>query len=93
MDWNLAGFGLLLGPDFHSLTHRPVPAIMPHTLPSSRTLQCWRTGQLGATNSVCLHLRSVAEAVNGLKYGTDMGALVWDGAAGHRSRLMETAGL
>ena len=35
----------------------------------------------------------IAEAVNGLKYGTDVGALVWDGAAGHRSRLMETAGL
>ena len=35
----------------------------------------------------------IAEAVNGLRDGTDMGALVWDGAAGHRSRLVETAGL
>ena len=35
----------------------------------------------------------IAEVVNGLKHGTEVEALVWDGAAGHRSRLMETAGL
>ena len=34
-----------------------------------------------------------AEAVNGLKHGTKVGALVWDGARGHRSRLMEVVGL
>ena len=28
----------------------------------------------------------IAEAVNGLKYGTDVGALVWDGAAGQSPR-------
>ena len=26
----------------------------------------------------------IAAAVNGLKQGTDVGALVWDGARGHR---------
>ena len=35
----------------------------------------------------------IAEAVNGLKQGTDMEALVWDGARGHRSRLVEVVGL
>ena len=35
----------------------------------------------------------IAAAVNGLKQGTDVGALVWDGARGHRSRLVETVGL
>ena len=33
--------------------------------------------------------RRIAEAVNGLKQGTDMEALVWDDAGGHRSRLVE----
>ena len=35
----------------------------------------------------------IAAAVNGLKRGTDMEALVWDGARGHRSRLVEAVGL
>ena len=35
----------------------------------------------------------IAEAVNGLKHGTDMEAIVWDGACGHRSRLVQTVGL
>lgn len=35
----------------------------------------------------------IAAAVNGLKRGTDMEALVWDGARGHRSRLVEVVGL
>ena len=34
-----------------------------------------------------------AAAVNGLKHGTEVEALVWDGAQGHRSRLLETVGL
>ena len=35
----------------------------------------------------------IAAAVNGLKQGTDVGALVWDGARGNRSRLVEAVGL
>ena len=35
----------------------------------------------------------LAEVVNGLKRGTDVGAVVWDGARGHRSRAVEAAGL
>ena len=35
----------------------------------------------------------IAAAVNGLKQQTDMGALVWDGARGHRSKLVESVGL
>ena len=35
----------------------------------------------------------IAEAVNGLRHGTDVGALVWDGARGHRSRLVDVVGL
>ena len=35
----------------------------------------------------------IAAAVNGLKQGTEVEALVWDGARGHRSRLVETVGL
>ena len=35
----------------------------------------------------------IAAAVNGLKRGTAVEALVWDGARGHRSRLVETVGL
>ena len=35
----------------------------------------------------------IAAAVNGLKRGTDVEDLVWDGARGHRSRLVETVGL
>ncbi len=35
----------------------------------------------------------IAAAVNGLKRGTDMEALVWDGARGHRSRLVEAVAL
>ena len=32
----------------------------------------------------------IAAAVNGLKHQTDVGALVWDGARGHRSELVES---
>ena len=32
-------------------------------------------------------------AVNGLKHQTDVGALVWDGARGHRSELVESVGV
>ena len=35
----------------------------------------------------------IAAAVNGLKHQTDAGALVWDGAGGHRSELVESVGL
>ena len=35
----------------------------------------------------------IAEAVNGLKYGTEVEAPVWAGARGHRSRLVEVVGL
>ena len=35
----------------------------------------------------------IAEAVNGLKHGTEVEALVWDGARGHRSLLVEAVGL
>ena len=35
----------------------------------------------------------IAAAVNGLKHQTDAGALVWDGARGHRSELVESVGL
>ena len=35
----------------------------------------------------------IAEAVNGLRQGTEVEALVWDGARGHRSRLVEVVGL
>lgn len=35
----------------------------------------------------------IAAAVNGLKRGTEVEALVWDGARGHRSRLVEVVGL
>ena len=38
--------------------------------------------------SVC-----IAEAINGLKHGTEVETLVWDGARGHRSWLVETVGL
>ena len=31
----------------------------------------------------------MAAAVNGLKHGTEVEALVWDGARGHRSLLVE----
>ena len=32
-------------------------------------------------------------AVNGLKQGSEVEALVWDGAHGHRNRLVEVVGL
>ena len=35
----------------------------------------------------------IAEAVNGLRQRTDVEALVWDGARGHRSRLVEVVGM
>ena len=35
----------------------------------------------------------IAAAVNDLKHQTDVGALVWDGARGHRSKLVESVGL
>ena len=35
----------------------------------------------------------IAAAVNGLKQGAEVEALVWDGARGHRSQLVETVGL
>ena len=35
----------------------------------------------------------IAEAVNGLKHGSVVEALVWDGARGHRGRLVEVVGL
>lgn len=35
----------------------------------------------------------IAAAVNGLKHRTDVEALVWDGARGHRSELVESVGL
>ena len=35
----------------------------------------------------------IVAAVNGLKHGTEVEALVWDGAQGHRSRQVEAVGL
>ena len=35
----------------------------------------------------------IAAAVNGLKQQTDLGALVWDGARGHHSKLVDSVGL
>lgn len=35
----------------------------------------------------------IAAAVNGLRQQTNVGALVWDGARGHRSELVESMGL
>ena len=36
---------------------------------------------------------SIAAAVNGLKHHSDIAALVWDGARGHRAELVEGIGL
>ena len=36
---------------------------------------------------------SIAAAVNGLKHHSDIAALVWDGARGHRAGLVEGVGL
>lgn len=36
---------------------------------------------------------SIAAAVNGLKHHSDIAALVWDGARGHRAELVEGMGL
>ena len=49
-----------------------------------RLLWSW----IDSMKSVC-----IAEAINGLKHGTEVEALVWDGARGHRSWLVETVGL
>ena len=36
---------------------------------------------------------SIAEAVNGFKHHSDIEALVWDGARGHRSEVVRSVGL
>ena len=36
---------------------------------------------------------AIAEAVDGLKHHSDIEALVWDGARGHRSEVVQSVGL
>ena len=40
-----------------------------------------------------MRTESIAAAVNGLKHHSDISALVWDGARGHRAELVEGIGL
>ena len=46
-----------------------------------------RRGKLLCTWTDSMKSERIAAAVNGLKHQTDVGALVWDGARGHRSEL------
>ena len=52
-----------------------------------------RRGKLLWTWTDSMKSERTAAAVNGLKHQTDVGALVWDGAHGHRSELVESVGV
>ena len=52
-----------------------------------------RRGKLLWTWTDSMKSERIAAAVNGLKHQTDVGALVWDGARGHRSELVESVGV
>ena len=52
-----------------------------------------RRGKLLWTWTDSMKSERIAAAVNGLKHQTDVGALVWDGARGHRSKLVKSVGL
>ncbi len=52
-----------------------------------------RRGRLSWTWIDSMRSEAIASAVRGLRLQTDMGALVWDGARGHRAEKVERVGL
>ena len=52
-----------------------------------------RRGRLQWSWIDSMRSESIAGAVNGLKHHSDIAALVWDGARGHRAELVEGIGL
>ena len=52
-----------------------------------------RRGRLSWTWIDSMRSEAIASAVRGLRMQTDMGALVWDGARGHRAEEVQRVGL